>query len=207
MASAAINSVELGEVLNKMNGNSDSSACRMKGQCVLSPMDPVEGHNLEMGLNLEMEMDALMTEKPVEDGMESMEEAGETPDFWSCLVAEEPHQNPENLWMYALDQFDKRLTKIETVLAMNDGEKKTERLSKNISKDQMIEAVVASIKELSNSNFGIGKSLMKKFVSERLGIDLVNSHYYQKRLNAIIKYALSQRLFSYDRETHLFKMI
>ena len=206
MASAAINSVELGEILSKMNGDSISSACRMKGQCVLSPMEPVEVQNFDMGLNLEMDMDALMTEKPVEDGMENME-AGETPDFWPRLVAEEPHQNPENLWMYALDQFDKRLTKIETVLAMNDGEKKTERLSKNISKDQMIEAVVASIKELSNSNFGIGKSLMKKFVSERLGIDLVNSHYYQKRLNAIIKYALSQRLFSYDRETHLFKMI
>ena len=192
MASAAINSVELSEIMDSMNGSYDSSACKMKGECVLKAVDQVEGHNLEL------EMDAVMKDGEEEEVVEGM-------DFWSRLVAEERNENPENLWMFALDQFDKRLTKIEQFLSM-DGDKKSDRPSKNISRDQMIEAVVASIKELSSSNFGIGKSLIKKYVSERLGIDLVNSHYYQKRLNVIIKYALSQNLFSYDKETHLFKI-
>ena len=188
MASAAIKSVELSEILDSFNGNHDLSACQMKGECVLKAVDSVEGHNLEL------EMDELTKD----EGVVGM-------DFWSRLVAEEQNENPENLWMHALDQFDKRLTKIEQFLSM-DGDKKPDRPSKNISRDQMIEAVVDSIKELSSSNFGIGKSLIKKYVSERLGIDLVNSHYYQKRLNIIIKYALSQNMFSYDKETHLFKI-
>ena len=192
MAFAPINSVELSGILDSMNGNYDSSACKMKGECVLKAVDQGEGRNLEL------EMDAITKDRQEEEGVEGM-------DFWSRLVAEEQNENPENLWMYALDQFDKRLTKIEQFLSM-DGDKKPDRPSKNISRDQMIEAVVASIKELSSSNFGIGKSLIKKYVSERLGIDLVNSHYYQKRLNVIIKYALSQNLFSYDKETHLFKI-
>ena len=144
MAFAPINSVELSGILDSMNGNYDSSACKMKGECVLKAVDQGEGRNLEL------EMDAITKDRQEEEGVEGM-------DFWSRLVAEEQNENPENLWMYALDQFDKRLTKIEQFLSM-DGDKKPDRPSKNISRDQMIEAVVASIKELSSSNFGIGKS-------------------------------------------------
>ena len=121
---------------------------------------------------------------------------------------------PDEVWMAALDSFDKRLSKVEKFLnigAVEDGDtleskKRDQKPSKTISRDEMLAVMIDAITHLGTTEFGIGKSLMRRYVSERLGIDFANSQYYNKKLNTLIRFGLDQKLFTFDKKNQLFKL-
>ena len=118
----------------------------------------------------------------------------------------------DEVWMAALDSFDKRLAKVENFLnigTVHDGdtlESRNHKPSKTISKDKMLAVMLEAITELGTAEFGIGKSLMRGYVSERLGIDFATSQYYNKKLNTLIRFGLAENLFTFDRKNQLFKL-
>ena len=147
------------------------------------------------------------------DGGDPTPEGGGSSDFWTPKEAGE-FPLPDEVWMAALDSFDKRLSKIENFLnigAVEDGDtlesrKSDQKPSKTISRDEMLAVMTDAITHLGTTEFGIGKSLMRRYVSERLGIDFANSQYYNKKLNTLIRFGLDQKLFTFDKKNQLFKL-
>ena len=136
-------------------------------------------------------------------------------DFWTPPIGGGVMGNfvvGDEVWMAALDSFDKRLAKVENFLSIgtvDDGdtlESRNHKPSKTISKDKMLAVMLEAITELGTAEFGIGKSLMRGYVSERLGIDFATSQYYNKKLNTLIRFGLAENLFTFDRKNQLFKL-
>ena len=129
-------------------------------------------------------------------------------DVFGSLPNEDPQD--QEMFLKICDAFHMRLSRMEKFLNMDGtetyvGDGHPDRfLKQHISKEAMLDGIIDAIRQFG-SDYGVGKPLIKKHLTTRLGIDLT-SQYYAKKLNNIIKYGIGKNLFVFDRHDQLFKL-
>ena len=104
------------------------------------------------------------------------------------------------LWMTVICQ-ERKIEQLENALnAMSGGDGKA---TPRITKDDMLQCMKDAIEEIGSS-YGVSKQLLRKVVSERLGIDIRGSNYLQKKFNAVMKYGLDIHALCYDPKDQMF---
>ena len=104
------------------------------------------------------------------------------------------------LWI-ALIQQEKKIDHLDSAVnAMSGGDGKA---TPRITRDEMLQCMKDCIEEIG-SNYGVSKQLLRKVVSEKLGIDIRSSGYLQKKFNAVMKYGLDINVIRYDSKDQMF---
>ena len=107
------------------------------------------------------------------------------------------------LWI-AFIQQEKKIDQLERALnAMSGGDGKA---NPRITRDEMLQCMKNCMEEFGLS-YGVSKQLMRKIVSEKLGIDIRGSSYLQKKFNAVMKYGLEISAFRYDAKDQMFHKV
>ena len=107
------------------------------------------------------------------------------------------------LWI-AFIQQEKKIDQLERALnAMSGGDGKA---NPRITRDEMLQCMKNCMEEFG-SNYGVSKQLMRKIVSQKLGIDIRGSSYLQKKFNAVMKYGLGISAFRYDAKDQMFHKV
>ena len=104
------------------------------------------------------------------------------------------------MWIALIFQ-ERKIDQLESALnAMSGGDGKS---TPRITRDEMLQCMKDAIEEIGSS-YGVSKQLLRKVVSERLGIDIRGSNYLQKKFNAVMKYGLDTRVIIYDPKDQMF---
>ena len=103
--------------------------------------------------------------------------------------------------------LDRRLKKVEAVLdQLVNGEKgNVSGDSRGISKATFLQTITKAINSEAYP-CGVSKIYIKKCVSQELCVDLSSQH-YSKKLNSLLQVGIKEKLFLYDNEDGLFKML
>ena len=104
------------------------------------------------------------------------------------------------MWI-ALIQQERKIDELESALnALSSGEGKG---MPRITRDEMLNCIKHCIEELA-TNYGVSKQLLRKVVSQKLGIDIRNSNYLQKKFNAVLKHGVDVKVLWYDPKDQMY---
>ena len=102
--------------------------------------------------------------------------------------------------------LEEKVSRIEAFLGLNEARDHSSWVrSRGVTKEAMLRAIKEAIQSNRN-NYGVSKHFIKKFVSEILGINVVGSQHYTKKMNVMLQHGIEQGLFVFSSSDQLFRL-